>query len=127
MRFVTLFLIGLATAGACLNLGGCAENPKAADKQEVLAAFQQEMRQAINAEKRFPYGASDTDARGEVTVDFDYTDGGKADNMEITKSSGNAYLDHAALMTVYFAKLPPEPPELKGITRFRITVNFGTY
>jgi TonB family protein len=127
MRFVTLVLIGLAMTGACLDLAGCAEHPKAADKQEVLATFQQEMRQAINAEKRFPYGASDTDARGEVTIDFDYMDGGKADNMEITKSSGNAYLDHAALMTVYFAKLPPEPPELKGITRFRITVNFGTY
>jgi TonB family protein len=127
MRFLTLFLIGLAMTGACLDLGGCAENPKAAGKQDVLANFQREMLQAINAEKRFPYGASDTDVRGAVTVDFDYTDGGKADNMEITKSSGNAYLDHAALMTVYFAKLPPEPPELKGVTRFSIVVNFGTY
>jgi TonB family protein len=125
MRLLILLFVGLAVTGATLDLGGCAETPAPTDKQSVLANFEHEMLEAVKAERRFPYGAMETGAHGAVTVDFDYTPGGKADNLEITSSSGDANLDHAALMAVYFAKLPPEPPELKGITRFKVTIGFG--
>lgn len=59
-----------------------------------------------------------------MTIDFDYIEDGKADNFEIVQSSGDAGIDHAALMAVYFAKLPPKPPELKGADHFEVQFNF---
>src|SRR5579885_3071373 len=115
MRFLALFLAGLLTAGVFLDLSGCTGNQRTDDTQGILVTFQHEMLEAINAEKRYPFGALDARKGGSVTVGFDYTAGGKADNMEIVKSSGDADLDHSAIMAVYFAKLPAEPPELAGV------------
>ena len=124
MRLSTLFLTGAVITGTFLGLSGCAESQETKDAQGTRLSFQHEMLQAIDNEKRYPYGAMDAGHHGTVTVGFDYTDGGKADNFEIVESSGDTYLDHAAIMAVYFAKLPRKPPELKSITRFIVKVNF---
>lgn len=127
MRFLTIFLVSLIVSGTYLDLGGCAETAsKTTNNQDVLRTFQQAMWQAIDKEKRYPYGASGR-AKGKVVIDFDYTAGGKADNFEIVESSGDASLDHAALMAVYFAQLPPEPQELQGIKHFTVEVDFGMH
>lgn len=122
-RRLAFFLTGLMTMAVVFGLSGCASG-RQPDDQSVLAAYQREMLLAIDKEKRYPYGAMDARKQGKVTISFDYTADGRADNMEIEKSSGDPNLDHAALMAVYFAKLPPEPRELKGITRFIVDVNF---
>lgn len=124
MRILTLFLTGLLTTTIFLDLGGCAGGARTNNAQSPLVAYQLEMRQAIDKEKRYPYGALDARKFGKVTIGFDDKGDGKADNFEIIKSSGDANLDHAALMAVYFAKLPPKPPELKAITHFIVEINF---
>lgn len=124
MRIFTLLLTGLLTTGAFLYLSGCAEGALTGDTQSVVVAYQHEMREAIDKEKRYPYAALDARSHGKVTIAFDDIGDGKADNFEIMKSSGDANLDHAALMAVYFAKLPPKPPELKGMTHFIVELNF---
>lgn len=119
----TQLLILLTVALGCLS--GCATSRPTHSTQDILVAYEQELLHAIASEKRYPYGALDAGKHGSVTIDFDYTEAGKADNLEIVKSSGDANLDHAALMAVYFAKLPPRPPELEGNTRFSVHVDFG--
>jgi len=124
VRILFLALTGVMMTGVIFNLSGCASGQRPDNAQEVLETYEREMLQAIDSEKRYPYGALDLKTQGVVTIGFDYTVDGKADNLEIVKSSGDANLDHAALMAVYFAKLPPEPPALKGVTRFVVDVNF---
>lgn len=124
MRILILFLTGLLTTGIFLDLSGCAGSERTDNAQSAMDAYAWEMHQAIDKEKRYPYSAFDARRSGTVTIGFDDIGDGKADNFEIIKSSGDANLDHAALMAVYFAKLPPKPPELKEITHFSIEINF---
>ena len=124
MRIAILFLASLFASGILLDLTGCAGARRTDNAQGALVAYEREMLQAIDKEKRYPYEALDARKQGEVTIGFDYTADGKADNMEIVKSSGDANLDHSALMAVYFAKLPSRPPELDGVTRFVAVISF---
>ena len=124
MRILVLFLTGLLTTGTLLDLGACAGSAKTDNAQGTLVAYQREMWLAIDKAKRYPYGELDTRRGGKVTIGFDDIGDGKADNFEIIKSSGDVNLDHAALMAVYFAKLPPKPPELQSVTRFIVEINF---
>lgn len=124
MRILTLLLTGLLTTAIFLDLSGCAGSAQTHNAQGALLTYQLEIRQAIDKEKRYPYSALDARKQGKVTIGFDDIGDCKADNFEIVKSSGDANLDHAALMAVYFAKLPPKPPEFKAITHFVVEINF---
>jgi TonB family protein len=61
---------------------------------------------------------------GTVLVEFDRGDGGKAEDVKVYCSSGQADLDQAAIEAVQNASLPSLPPNMSGLRHFVISVRF---
>jgi TonB family protein len=82
---------------------------------------------AIDKQKIYPWEASESHIGGKVIVSFNYMSDGIAKNIHVDASSGNRYLDEAALEAVANAKLPPKPPELSAATHFIVEILFAVH
>src|SRR5690348_12567179 len=104
-------------ATACLSMMACTHSDihPAGPYPKPLTDFQYRMMIAIDQAKIYPWQASENHIQGVATVSFDYLDGGHATNLHVDGSTGNNYLDQAALQAVADAKMPPKPGELSGI------------
>ncbi|HEY3858717.1 MAG TPA: TonB family protein, partial [Gammaproteobacteria bacterium] len=75
--------------------------------------FRKDMFAAIHASMFYPKEAISEGAQGQVVVAFDYFDG-KASNFSVADSSGDRFLDAAALRAFERANLPGPLPQFGG-------------
>lgn len=95
------------------------------DPQGQFELFALQVEVAINNQKYYPKEAIIAGLTGAVTAQYDYYGGGKATNISIMYSSGNRFLDKAAMDAVKNATLPALPDILKGVNHFIIQMNFS--
>jgi protein TonB len=88
------------------------------------AAFEAQLRAAVQASVRYPAAARMMHLTGRTLVAFDYQDG-VASGARVAQSSGSDELDQAALAAVRSATFPRPPKDLAGTTlRFDVWVRF---
>ena len=68
----------------------------------------------INRHKRYPSAARSRKAEGTANVTFVVSSSGKVTSARLTRSSGDADLDRAALSVLQGATVPAPPPEKAG-------------
>jgi TonB family protein len=83
------------------------------DMRMPLEELEYTLQSAIHANMFYPKEAVMEGAQGTPSVNFQYLDG-KASDVIIAKTSGDKFLDAAALRTVSTAKLPSPPPAFAG-------------
>lgn len=111
---------------------GPGEDPEAVTFYHLAAQSDQGRRQllaletkaAIDTERHYP--KTTTEAQGTVIVEFDRGDDGKATDVKMYRSSGNAEIDQAAIEAVQNATLPDVPPGLAEQRHFIISVRFDS-
>jgi len=119
----------LILAAALLLGAGCTNSnvQLAGHYPKPVADFQYQMLLAIEKEKVYPWEASGSHIEGKVIVSFNYLGDGVARSIHVDDSSGNRYLDEAALKAVANAKLPPKPPELSAAEHFMVAIVFTVH
>jgi len=84
--------------------------------------FALETKLAIDNQRHRPSGSAG--GQGMAIVEFDRTDGGKASDVKLYRSSGDADVDDAAIQAVKDADLPAVPAAMDGLRHFIISVRF---
>ncbi|MDE2627161.1 MAG: energy transducer TonB [Burkholderiales bacterium] len=98
--------------------------PAATDTGARRAAFEAQLRAAVQAAVHYPAAAKLMRLHGKTLVAFDYQDR-RVGQVRVAQSSGSAELDRAAQAAVQGAEFPPPPAELAGRTlHFDVWVRF---
>lgn len=98
--------------------------PTESDTGARRAAFEAQLRAAVQASVHYPAAAKLMHLHGKTLVAFDYEDR-RVSQVRVAQSSGSAELDRAALAAVQGAEFPPPPGELAGRTlHFDVWVRF---
>ena len=84
--------------------------------------FALETKLAIDSERHYPGAAS---GQGTAIIEFERSAEGKASEVRVYRSSGNADLDAAAVAAVQAASLPAIPSGLDGLHHFIISVRIS--
>lgn len=84
--------------------------------------FALETKLAIDSERHHPAGAV---RQGTAIIEFERDAGGKASEVKVYRTSGDADLDAAAVAAVQAAALPAIPAGLAGLHHFIISVRIG--
>lgn len=93
------------------------ELPPKHQKEEYVYAHASKVQEILNQRKIFPKMASKLKQYGEVTIGFDFTPNGEANNIRVLKSSGYDSLDDAAKELIKSSvSLFPKPLETVPIT-----------
>jgi protein TonB len=93
------------------------EQPPKRPKDEYVYAEKAKVQEILDQRKIFPRIASKLKQYGEVTVSFDFTPSGEANNIRIIKSSGYDSLDDAAKELIKTSvSLFPKPRENVPVT-----------
>ncbi|WP_300519284.1 TonB family protein [Aliiroseovarius sp.] len=110
-----------AQAGGAAQSG--AEAPSAARINKLMARWGGGIRKRVERRKRYPSG---TRAAGQVDLSLSVTTRGQLAGVRITRSSGDAALDRAALKAVQGARLPAAPKGMPaGTHAFTLTLAFS--
>lgn len=90
------------------------------------AAYRRKLQNLIASRKKYPRQAEQAEAEGSVVVAFTVLPNGSITGVRVTKSSGNNWLDKAAMQAVNAASgALPFPSEIrKAQWPFSLTVNF---
>lgn len=90
------------------------------------AAYRRKLQSLIASRKKYPRQAMQAEAEGSVVVALTVLPNGAITNVRVTKSSGNNWLDKAAVQAVNAASgALPFPPEIRKTQwPFSLTVNF---
>jgi len=91
-----------------------------AGKRQLFAL---ETKLAIDSERHYPAGVSQQP--GTAIIEFERTPDGKASDVKVYRTSGNADLDQAAVQAVQAASLPALPPALDGLHHCIISVRMS--
>lgn len=93
---------------------------------DIRAFGNSQLRPHIEARKDYPRMAKKKKIEGKVRVKFDLHKDGHATNIRVSKSSGSALLDEAAIAAVQkaSASFPPMPANFGEKQPFEITVGF---
>ena len=98
--------------------------PAATDTGARRAAFEAQLRAAVQAAVHYPAAAKLMRLHGKTLVAFDYQDR-RVGEVRVAQSSGSGELDRAALAAVQGAEFPPPPGDLAGRTlHFDVWVRF---
>ena len=98
--------------------------PAATDTGARRAAFEAQLRAAVQAAVHYPAAAKLMRLHGKTLVAFDYQDR-RVGQVRVAQSSDSGELDRAALAAVQGAEFPPPPAELAGRTlHFDVWVRF---
>ena len=99
---------------------------KIADNKAAEAAYRAKLQNLIAARKQYPRMAERAEVEGSVVVAFTVMPNGTITGARVAKSSGNDWLDKAALQAVNSASgaLPFPPAIRKSQWAFSVTVNF---
>lgn len=100
---------------------------QASDNKAVEAAYKARLQNLIATRKQYPRMAEKAEVEGSVVVSFTVVPNGTITGAKMVKSSGNDWLDKAALQAVKAASgALPFPPEIrKAQWSFSVTVNFN--
>lgn len=99
-----------------------AERGAVADAGQAVANYGARAKAEINRHKAYPAAARDRQAAGTVVVTFLVGPSGRVASASVSRSSGDAALDGAALQAVRAASLPPPPGGRFG---GRIAIDFS--
>jgi TonB family protein len=113
------------------NHSGPGEDPEAVTFYHLAAQSDEGRRQllaletkaAIDSERHYPKAAAEE--QGTVIVEFNRGEDGKASDVKVYRSSGNADIDNAAIEAVQNATLPDIPPGLTDVHHFIISVKIA--
>lgn len=99
---------------------------QAADNKAAEAAYKARLQNLIASRKQYPRMAEKAEVEGSVVVAFTVKPNGTITGARVSKSSGNNWLDKAAVQAVNAASgALPFPPEIrKPQWAFSLTVNF---
>lgn len=99
---------------------------QAADNKAAEAAYKARLQSLIATRKQYPRMAEKAEVEGSVVVSFTVMPSGAISGARVAQSSGNAWLDKAAVQAVNAASgALPFPPEIrKAQWSFSVTVNF---
>lgn len=99
---------------------------QAVDNKAAEAAYRRKLQNLIASRKQYPRMAEKAEVEGSVVVSFTVMPNGAISGVRVTKSSGNEWLDQAAVQAVKAASgALPFPPDIrKAQWAFSLTVNF---
>ncbi|MBU0656996.1 MAG: TonB family protein [Gammaproteobacteria bacterium] len=99
---------------------------QAVDNKAAEAAYRRKLQNLIASRKQYPRMAEKAEVEGSVVVSFTVMPNGAISGVRVTKSSGNEWLDQAAVQAVKAASgALPFPPDIhKTQWAFSLTVNF---
>ncbi len=99
---------------------------QATDNRAAEAAYKARLQSLIATRKKYPRMAEKAEVQGSVGVSFTVMPNGAISGVRVTKSSGNDWLDQAAVQAVNAASgALPFPPDIrKAQWAFSLTVNF---
>ncbi|HEU5399176.1 MAG TPA: TonB family protein [Gammaproteobacteria bacterium] len=129
-------LEGDAVAAANLWYMYETRSEQAADNQQAMSFYQLaaqsdagqrqlyalETKVAVDSQRRYPQASQQ---QGATLVEFDRGEDGKAENVKVYRTSGDAALDAAAVEAVQSAELPAVPEGLRDLHHFVISVKPG--
>lgn len=129
-------LEGDAVAAANLWYMYETRSEQAADNQQAMSFYQLaaqsdagqrqlyalETKVAVDSQRHYPEAAKQP---GVTLVEFDRGQDGKAENVKVYRTSGDATLDAAAVEAVQSAELPAVPEGLRDLHHFVISVKPG--
>ena len=129
-------LEGDAVAAANLWYMYETRSEEAADNQQAMSFYQLaaqsdagqrqlyalETKVAVDSQRHYP---TDAKQAGVTLVEFDRGEDGKARDVKVYRSSGDAALDAAAVTAVQDAELPAAPEGLKELRHFIISVRIS--
>lgn len=97
-----------------------------ADNKAAEATYRARLQALIAARKRYPPQAADDEAEGTVTVAFTVFPNGNISGVRVARSSGNSWLDKAAVQAVNATSgALPFPPEIhKSQWPFSLAVKY---
>lgn len=98
-----------------------------AGSKSAEAAYKTRLENLIASRKQYPHKAEESGVEGKVMVSFTVFPNGSITGIRVSKSSGNTWLDKAALQAVTAVSgALPFPPEIrKAQWDFGLTVNFS--
>lgn len=107
-----------------------ADNQQAMSFYQIAAQSDEGQRQlyaletkvAVDSQRHYPQAARQA---GTTLVEFDRGDDGKATDVKVYRTSGDAALDAAAVEAVQSAALPAVPDSLRELHHFIISVKLG--
>ncbi|MCI2399225.1 TonB family protein [Aliiroseovarius subalbicans] len=116
-----------AGSGQAGSAGGAkaatANAPSAARVAQLMGKWGGSIRQRVERRKRYPEGSR---ASGQVRLRLSVSTSGALSGVRVTRSSGEAALDRAALRAVQSARLPKAPKGIaSGSHSFNLTIAFS--